>query len=187
MIGEANHYGSRFAAQKQGRHFAWRRNPAETQRLFQGIMIGKANHYGSRFAAQKQGRHFAWRRNPAETQRLFQGIMIGKANHYGSRFAAQKQGRHFAWRQNPAETQRIFQGIMIGKAKISTGLCQAKLRPYCSAAKVGISRFCKRQKRRLQVPALPGANPVLNRLVRPHPNRFCKAKLRPYQGRKGVG
>ena len=34
MVAKGNHCGSRFAAQKQGQHFAWRRKPAETHWIF---------------------------------------------------------------------------------------------------------------------------------------------------------
>ena len=77
MIGKANHYGSRFAAQKQGRHFARRRKPAETKRMLYGIMIAEGNHYGSPLGLAPKclrlfcpAGHFASQKS-RETQRIF--------------------------------------------------------------------------------------------------------------------
>ena len=65
---------------------------------------------------------------------------------------AQCTAGHFA-SQKARETQQVFHGIMVGIAGISTGLCEAKLRPCCLAAKVGISSFCPRQMLRLRFPS----------------------------------
>ena len=69
---------------RQERHFAGRRKPVETQRVFHSIMIAKPIITVPTLPPKEQERYFARRRKPVETQRVFHSIMIDETNYDGS-------------------------------------------------------------------------------------------------------
>ena len=98
---------------RQERHFAGRRKPVETQRVFHSIMIAKPIIMVPTLPPKRQERHFAGRRKPVETQRVFHSIMFAKPIIMVPTLPPKRQGRHFAGRRKPVETQRVFYSIMI--------------------------------------------------------------------------
>ena len=86
---------------------------------------------------------------------FFCDTMIAESNHCGSPLGCPMSGQPFCFAKTEGNLSDIlrYNGC---QGKISTGLCKAKLRPCFSAAKVGISSFCVKQRLRIAVPALPG-------------------------------
>ena len=85
---------------------------------------------------------------------FFCDTMIAESNHCGSPLGCPMSGQPFCFAKTEGNLSDIlrYNGC---QGKISTGLCKAKLRPCFSAAKVGISSFCVKQRLRIAVPALP--------------------------------